>query len=126
MRNKILCILIILLMLSTGFAIMSRSDNVKYMAAGRRDPFVPLVGADRPVNAGLENISSVEDLKLEGIAISPNGKSRAIINGEIVKERQVIGSLEIKKISKKEVIILLGGKKHALTLSEEGGKPGGK
>jgi hypothetical protein len=104
----------------------TRSDAFKYDGAGRRDPFVPLVGAERPVNAGLENITSVDDIKLEGIALSPQGKSRAILNGEMVKENDRIGGLEIKKIKKKGVIIIFGGTEHTLTLSEEGGNPGGK
>ena len=101
-------------------------ESHKYESAGRRDPFVPLVGAERPVSSGLENITSVDDIKLEGIAISPKGKSRAILNGEMVKENDRIGNLEIKKITKKEVVITFGGVERTLTLFEEEGNPGGK
>jgi len=105
---------------------VTHSEAHKYDPAGRRDPFVPLVGAERPASSGLENISSIEDVKLEGIALSPRGKSRAILNGEMVKENERIGNLEIKKITKNEVIISFGGAVRTLTLSEEGGVTGGK
>jgi hypothetical protein len=104
----------------------SAADAFKYDAAGRRDPFVPLIGSDRPVNAGLENAASVEDIKLEGIALGPKGNNRAIMNGEMVKEGDRFGNLEIKMITKKEVVILLGGAEYMLSLPEEGGGIGGK
>lgn len=107
-------------------AFFGHCDDVKYESFGRRDPFVPLVGSERPAYSGLENITSADDVKLEGIAISSGGKPKAILNGEIVKENQKIGQLEIKKIARKEVVILFSGTEHILALPEEGGNRGGK
>ncbi len=121
-QSLILAVTIILLSTVPASAI----DAFKYDASGRRDPFIPLVGNEKPANTGLEDISSLEDVKLEGIALGPKGRNRAIINGEMVKEGDKFGILEIKKITKKEVNILLGGAEHKLSLSEEGGELGRK
>jgi hypothetical protein len=114
------------IILAAAFAGPAHAEGTKYESFNRRDPFVPLVGGERPANSGLENISSVGDIRLEGIAIGAKDKTRAILNGEIVKENDKIGQLEIKKIRKKEVIILFAGAEHTLTLPEEGGDSGGK
>lgn len=123
---KHIAIYITLFIAAILFAIAAHSDGFKYDPSGRRDPFVPLVGAEKPVNAGLENIGAVEDIKLEGIAISPKGKSRAILNGEMVKENDRFGNLTVKKIEKKRVIIIFSGTEHILALPEEGGITGEK
>lgn len=96
-------------------------DSFKYEPRGKRDPFVPLIGQDKNVIAALADVTSVEDLKLEGIAVGAKNKKTAIINGEIVKEGQRAGSIEIKKIAAGSVELLMGGKPHILKLSEEGG-----
>ena len=119
-------ILALCLAIVSAAGVFGHCEAHKYDPAGRRDPFVPLAGPDRPVASGLENIASVDDIRLEGIAISPKGKSRAILNGEMVKENDRIGNIEIKKIEKKQVIITFGGVERTLTLFEEGGNSGGK
>jgi hypothetical protein len=108
------------------FAGPLHAEGHKYESFSKRDPFVPLVGGERQVSSGLDNISSIGDIRLEGIAIGAKGNTRAILNGEIVKENDKIGQLEIKKITKKEVIILFAGAEHTLALPEEGGDGGGK
>ena len=98
-----------------------------YDSQGQRDPFVPLAVQEekrlRP--STLEEIVDVEDLILEGIAISPSGRNVAILNGRIVKEKNSIGVIQIKKISKKIVELSIGGKNYSLSLQkEEGAKVG--
>jgi hypothetical protein len=93
-----------------------------YESNGRRDPFFPLIGqekGDRP--GGLEEIISVEDILLEGVAIGPSGKSIAILNGEMVKENDKFGLIQIKKILKNTVELSVEGKDYTLSLQEEKG-----
>jgi len=96
-------------------------DDFKYEPHGRRDPFVPLIGQDKVVAATLADITSVEDIKLEGIAIGSDGKRTAIINGEIVKEGYKTGEIVIKKIDHKSVTLLINNKEFKVSLPEEGG-----
>jgi len=93
-----------------------------YESKGKRDPFVPLVGQDKGNrSSGLEGIVSANDILLEGIATGPLGKNIAILNGQMVKERDKFGLLQIKKISKKTVELSIDGKVHTLSLQEEKG-----
>lgn len=101
-------------------------DDYRYESRGRRDPFVPLVGMDRPTVSKLEDVVSITDLKLEGIASSPAGKPIAILNGEIVKEGDRFGIIDIKKITKKTVTVVMGGRQYDKDLSEEGGTNSGR
>jgi hypothetical protein len=116
---------IVFIVLSVDF--VGRCDAFQYEAKGKRDPFVPLVGMDRPAVASLEDVSSVDDLKLEGIAIGAQGRKIAILNGEALKEGDKIGEVELKTVAKKSVNVMVGGKPYELVLSgEEGGAKGGK
>jgi len=94
-----------------------------YDSQGQRDPFVPLIGLEekkvRP--SCLEEMVAIEDLILEGIAISPSGKNVAILNGRMVKERDKIGAIQIKKISKKNIELSINGKDYGLSLTKEEG-----
>jgi len=101
-------------------------ENFQYDSRGKRDPLVPLVGMDRPTVSRLEDITSIGDVKLEGIASNPGGKLVAILNGEIVKEGNRFGGVEIKKITRKSVTIAMGGKNYTIDLSEEGGVKSGQ
>lgn len=101
-------------------------ENFKYESHGKRDPFVPLVGIERPATSSLEDITSIGDVKLQGIASRSGGKLVAILNGEIVKEGDRFGEIQIKKITKKTVTIVMGGKNYAVDLVEEGGLKSGR
>lgn len=101
-----------------GFALDAASQDFNYDAKGRRDPFIPLVGQERSVIAGLETIASPDDLKLEGIATGAGGRQVAIINGQMVKEHDKFGALLIKNITKKSVNVSIEGRDYILTLQE--------
>ncbi|MCX5677759.1 MAG: hypothetical protein NTY76_01465 [Candidatus Omnitrophica bacterium] len=107
------------------FILPCAGDDYKYDSHGKRDPFVPLVSIDRPAVSRLEDVTSVADVKLEGVASTPRGKIAAILNGEIVKEGDKFGDIEIKKITKKTVTIIMGGKNYNIDLAEEGGTKSG-
>ncbi|MFA5146052.1 MAG: hypothetical protein WC515_01555 [Candidatus Omnitrophota bacterium] len=96
-------------------------DRFRYEARGKRDPFVSLVGPDKTVVASLEDIVSITDVNLEGIAVGSNGKRVAIINGEMTKEGYSAGMLQVKKITNKTVTLAIGGKSYDINLPEEGG-----
>lgn len=100
-------------------------DDYQYDSHGKRDPFVPLISIDRPAVSRLEDVTSIMDVKLEGIASSPGGKMAAILNGEIAKEGDRFGDIEIKNITKKTVTIVMGGKNYNIDLVEEGGSKSG-
>ena len=89
-----------------------------YDSKGRRDPFSPLVGQERGSGAGLESVAAFDDLKLEGIAVGDGGRQVAIINGQMVKEKDKFGALLIKKISKKSVDISIESRDYTLILQE--------
>lgn len=102
-------------------------EGFKYESYGKRDPFVPLVGGSRPAIVKLEDITSADDVKVEGTAIGANGKKVAILNGEVLKEGDKVGEIELKKVEKKSVTISIGGKSYDLYLpGEEGGVKGEK
>jgi len=118
-----------LLFLSLAAAVILISpvagDDYKYDSHGKRDPFVPLISIDRPAASRLGDVTSVTDVKLEGIASSPGGKMAAILNGELVKEGDRFGDIEIKNITKKTVTLMIGGKNYNIDLVEEGGSKNG-
>lgn len=99
-----------------GYCADASDNGFIYDNKSKRDPFIPLVGQERSVGAGLETIVSQDDVKLEGIAIGAGGKQIAILNGHMVKENNKFGALVIKKISRKSVEISIEGRDYTLTL----------
>ena len=98
------------------------AEFLQYDAHGRRDPFAPLVGAEKPTMAKLADVTSVEDIRLEGIVSDAKGKMAAMVNGEIIKVNDKIGDIVVKSITKAEVTLTVGGKEYKLKLPEEGGQ----
>ena len=104
------------------FASCAGAENFEYNSRGRRDPFVPLVGVERPAVTRLADITSVEDMKLEGIVSGPKGNMAAMMNGEMIKTNDKIGDIVVKSITKAGVTLTVGGKEYQLKLPEEGGR----
>lgn len=96
----------------------SSKDEFKYTSKGKRDPFVPLIGQDRAKGNGLDGITSIQDVFLEGIAVGPKGRNIAIMNGQMVKDGDKFGNLLIKKIDQRSVNLSLEGKDYTLQLQE--------
>ena len=91
----------------------------EYESKGKRDPFVPLIGQEKAKKiSGLVDITSVEDIKFEGIAIDSSGKNIAILNGQMVKDNDKFGVLLIKKISQGAVLLSIEGKDYTLKLQK--------
>jgi len=74
--------------------------------------------AVRPAARGAAPVSS--GLYLQGIMDGPAGRT-ALINGEIVREGQRIGTREVIQIGRKAVMILDKGNVTTLTLKGDGG-----
>lgn len=122
MDRKIVYITIVMALVAVALLYVLPGPVSGYESKGKRDPFVPLVGQDKGSHsAGLEGITSVNDVLLEGIAIGPSGKNIAILNGQMVKEKDKFGLLQIRKIAKKTVELSIDGKIHILSLKDEEG-----
>lgn len=92
---------------------------VEYNSAGRRDPFVPLVGVSRVGGGGgVDMILTIEDVSLQGIIMDPDGTRSIIMNGEIVKEGQQIGQLIVEDVGNNLVKIKIGEERHTIKLYE--------
>lgn len=90
-----------------------------YNHHGKRDPFVPLVGVTARAFESLEDIMSIEDVNLQGIAVDSSGKKVAILNGEMVKEGETVGHLTVKKISKDTITIMIDEEESTLNIYVE-------
>lgn len=93
-------------------------DAFEYPSKGKRDPFVPLVGQEKAKVSTLADITSIEDVHLEGIAIGAGGKNIAILNGQMVKEKDKLGVIYVKEISQKLVQLSIEGKDYTLKIRE--------
>jgi type II secretory pathway component PulC len=120
MKRTVFYMIIIFLALAVVAPLVS-DEIARYEAKGHRDPFVPLVGAGKDRPSDLSEITSVEEIELEGIAIGRHGRRIAIINGKMVKEGDKIGSVLIEKIDKRRVAVSIEGNVYNVTLKEEGG-----
>jgi len=108
-------ILILLLLVSPVFA----EDGFKYDAKASRDPFVPLVSQGGGYISDAYGISSIKDIRLEGIVWDEAKGSIAIINGEIVTEGQEIGVAKVLKIENDAVIFDIDGQEVRLELTSD-------
>lgn len=127
MNGRIVYIIVMMTVVAAALSCILSGSVSGYESKGKRDPFVPLIGQDK-VNrlGGLEGIISVNDVLLEGIAIGPSGKNIAILNGQMVKEKDKFGLLQIKKIAKTTVELSIDGKIYILSLKDEEGVKIGK
>jgi hypothetical protein len=108
----------VFLFLSAACPFSALSDSFRYDPHGRRDPFIPLVGVVKPAFAKLDEVTSIGDIKLEGIAVRSGGIRIAILNGEVAKEGDVFGAVKIDKVTDRMVTLSLGGKSYEINLSE--------
>ncbi len=99
-----------------------QSESYIYDHRGKRDPLVPLVGLTSGKIESLDDIMSIDDVILQGIAIDSTGRKTVIVNGEMVKEGGGGGRLIVKKILKNEVILVIDNEEHRLSIYEEEAK----
>lgn len=106
MRKVLLFILAILVLAETHVFAVTEEIFI-YESRGKRDPFVPLVGVTAQAAGSLEDVMSIDDVKLQGFASDSTGKKAAILNGEMVREEETVGRVTVKSISRNKVIIML-------------------
>ncbi|MFH1799010.1 MAG: hypothetical protein ABH844_06745 [Candidatus Omnitrophota bacterium] len=92
-----------------------------YDSAGQRDPFVPLVGIDFERDQTIEECGiTAENINIQGIVTNPDGKRGALINGEIINEKAIIGGdVFVEEIQDNAVVLIIQKKKHIFKLYEE-------
>ncbi|MDP2981585.1 MAG: general secretion pathway protein GspB [Candidatus Omnitrophota bacterium] len=94
-------------------------EGFKYDAKSRRDPFIPLISETGGYASDAYEASAIEDIRLEGIVWDDVNGSIAIINGEIAKEGDSLGSVKILKINKDSVIFDVNGESLKIELNKE-------
>jgi hypothetical protein len=94
-------------------------EAFKYDAKSRRDPFIPLISETGGYASDAYEASAIEDIRLEGIVWDDLSGSIAIINGEIAKEGDSLGSVKILKINKDSVIFDVNGESLKIELNKE-------
>jgi hypothetical protein len=99
----------------------AQADYFRYESHGKRDPFVCLVGPEKTSSSRLEDVLSVEEVKLEGIGTGAKGGRTAILNGQILKTGDKVGEIEVVGIQEKSVILKISGKTVQVDLPEQGG-----
>ena len=102
MKIKILTVSIFLWMNLAIFSIVVSAET--YDHAGKRDPFVPLITGEKEAIRGLYGVESAEDLTIEGIVMDAARGSVAVVNGEIVHEKEVRDNLKVLKIQPNGVL----------------------
>lgn len=102
-----------------GSLVFAEEVLFKYNAKGRRDPFIPLISESGGYVSDAYEASAAEDIRLEGIVWDDVKGSIAIINGEIAKEGDALGSIKILKINKDNVIFDIGGNSVKVDLNKE-------
>ncbi len=112
---KYFCVSLICLGL-IGFAKAS-AEEYSYKYQGKRDPFIPLI-----TPAGyLLNLEPEDDKKvdLEGIMYDSGGDSMAIVNGELVRVGDSVGTAVITDIGPDKITILQDNQKFEVELRRE-------
>ncbi len=94
-------------------------EGFQYNAKSKRDPFVPLISETGEYASDAYEASAIEDIRLEGIVWDDMKGSIAIINGEIAKEGDSLGSVKILKINKDGVIFDINGESVNVELNKE-------
>lgn len=108
-------IILILLLLSTKLTFAE--ESFVYEAKANRDPFVPLISEGGAHVSDAYGISSIKDVRLEGIVWDEAKGSIAIINGEIVEEGQDIGVVKVLRIEKDGVVFEIDNQEVRLELT---------
>ena len=94
---------------------LAAADEIHYESAGRRDPFIPLVGPGGAVSRGF----NPEGLSVEGIIYDPPYGSLALINGEFYQEGATVQKANVISIFKDRVILAQGDEEKTLWVREE-------
>jgi hypothetical protein len=86
---------------------------------GRRDPLWPLVSPAGNIIDYEKKEFQFTDLKLEGIISGAGDKNLAIINGQILKVNDHVGSFVVTQIGKDTVVLMKDQREFTLELKKE-------
>ncbi|MCM8789698.1 MAG: general secretion pathway protein GspB [Candidatus Omnitrophica bacterium] len=112
--SLIIILLFIFLIFEDGFA----QDEFVYDSKGAYDPFIPLITPDGRL-IKLNPKGSSGGLVLEGIMYEKQGDSYAVVNGEILKEGDILGEYQVIKIEQEKVIFSKGAQVIEVKTEEE-------
>lgn len=111
--NVICCLLFFLYAL----AVCAQEEAYVYKHVGKKDPFVPLISsAGYLLNFEPEDQTS---FLLEGILYDADGGSIAIINGELVKVGEGVGSAVLTRIEPNKITLIQDNEKVEIELRRE-------
>ncbi|MDP8213404.1 MAG: hypothetical protein P9X22_08995 [Candidatus Zapsychrus exili] len=86
---------------------------------GKRDPFLKLV-SESGVIVNYNDDFLLKDLELEGVTLSSSGNNNlAIINGKVVKVKDMVGKFEVLEIDAEFVILKKDNETFTLHLKKE-------
>ncbi|HQP91786.1 MAG TPA: hypothetical protein PLU24_03845 [Candidatus Omnitrophota bacterium] len=108
-------VLTILIVISFSAAVCAEEYVYKYQ--GKRDPFMALI-----TPAGyLLNLEPTDEkkLNLEGIMYDPKGDSMAIVNGELIRVGDNVGTAIVTDIKPNKLIVLQDNEKIEVELRRE-------
>jgi len=111
MKLLLTIIVIVLCILPSGAQAYDEQD--------KRDPFWPLISASGTIINYGEDISP-SDMVLEGIMSDGADKYIAIINGNIVKPGDAVGTFTIERIEPKTVFFIKGSETFEINLKNGG------
>jgi len=116
MMRFLTCFLLFLTMLAP----LAQTSTLKpYDSHGKRDPFTPLIGTHAKITGSLDDVMSIDDIDLQGIAGDSKGNKVAIINREMIKEGQTVGRVTIKKITGSTVVLLIDEEEYKINMYED-------
>ena len=87
------------------------AEEFRYDSNGRRDPFISSADAGAQMASG--------ELKLEGIVVDKKGGSYAIVNSQIVRERDSLEGFLLKKVESNRVIFEKEGEDFEIILRQD-------
>lgn len=112
-------ILVVLLVAQLVFSI-AFADKFRYDSHGKRDPFVVPGDSSQPI--AVMKVESPTNIKLEGVMVEVNGKSMALIGGEVYQIGDRVGTYQIKRISNDGVAFEGAGREFVIPIQIEDGQ----
>jgi len=104
-----------------GFPLVFGAE-IRYDSAGRRDPFVPLVGPDGLIMKK----SARADFVIEGIIFDSEGGSMVIVNGKVYRPGDTVDGAIIVQIYQDRVLLAQEEEQKTVWLREEIAEEGEK
>lgn len=115
-------ILIVLFVFCVTFSLnaqeVSQSGAPKYEKGNKKNPFIPVITNDGQL-INIEDENKEIQFNLEGIIFDKEGKSIAIINGQILGKNDTILDAKIVEIRKDGVVYVKDGEIFVLNLKKE-------